>query len=158
MKRIHQGAALFFIAISAAIAWGSLKLEYYTNLGPGPGFFPFWLAVTMGILSFIWLLQLYGKSWVAEAKAFFPPQHGIFRIVSILMALLIAAGLMEFLGFQLTMFLFLTFLFLVLGRQTLWVTLVLSLFGSVGVYHLFSRYLDVPLPTAAFTLLSNLSL
>ena len=158
MKRIHQAAAIFFIALSASIAWESWKFEYYTNLGPGPGFFPFWLAVAMGVLSLIWLLQLFGKSWTPEPKAFFPPWQGIFRILLILVAMVAAACFMDFLGFQLTMFLFLVFLLLVLGRQMLWVALVLSLFCSVGVFHLFSRYLDVPLPTAAITFLSNLSL
>ena len=68
------------------------------------------------------------------------------------------AGLMNLLGFQLTMFLFLVFLLMVLGRQALWVTLVVALLGSVGVYHLFGGYLDVSLPAATVKFLANLGL
>ncbi len=51
MQRIHQGAALFFLAFSAFVVWESWNLEYYTHLGPGAGFFPLWLGVIMGGLS-----------------------------------------------------------------------------------------------------------
>jgi len=48
MQRIHQAAALFFLAFSAFVVWESWNLEYYTHLGPGAGFFPLWLGVIMG--------------------------------------------------------------------------------------------------------------
>jgi len=60
MQRIHQAAALFFLAFSAFVVWESWNLEYYTHLGPGAGFFPLWLGVIMGGLSLIWLIQVSG--------------------------------------------------------------------------------------------------
>ena len=86
------------------------------------------------------------------------PRAGIVRILSILAALVVVAGLMNLLGFQLTMFLFMVFLLMVLGRQTLWMTLIIALVCSVGVYHLFGRYLDVQLPAASLAFLANLGL
>jgi putative tricarboxylic transport membrane protein len=80
------------------------------------------------------------------------------RILSILAALAAMAGFMNLLGFQLTMFFFLVFLLMVLGRQALWVTLVVALLGSVGVYRLFGGYLDVSLPAAGVKFLANLGL
>ena len=61
MQRIHQAAALFFLAFSAFVVWESWNLEYYTQLGPGAGFFPLWLGVIMGGLSLIWLVQVSGR-------------------------------------------------------------------------------------------------
>ncbi len=52
----------------------------------------------------------------------------------------------------------LVFLLMVLGRQALWLTLVVALLGSIGVYRLFGAYLDVPLPPAAVKFLANLGL
>jgi putative tricarboxylic transport membrane protein len=76
--------------------------------------------------------------------------------LSILAALAVLGGLMNLIGFQLTMFLFLVFLLMVLGRQKLLVTLIVALSCSVGVNQVFVRYLDVPLPVASFAFLAGL--
>jgi putative tricarboxylic transport membrane protein len=158
MHWVYRIAGLCFVALSAFVVWESWNLEYYTNLGPGPGFFPLWLGVAMGGLSFAWLVQGVGRPERAKAPAFLPQRAGLVRILSILAALAAVSGLMNLLGFQLTMFLFLVFLLMVLGRQALWLTLVVALFGSIGVYHLFGAYLDVPLPPATVKFLAKLGL
>ncbi len=158
MQRIYQTAALCFIALSAFVVWESLNLEYYTTLGPGPGFFPLWLGVAMGGLSLVWLVRVSGRSGRLKDVALFPQRAGMVRILSILAALVVTAGLMNLLGFQLMMFLLLVFLLMVLGRQAIWMTLVVALLGSVGLFHLFGGYLDVPLPVATVRLLANLGL
>ena len=158
MQRIYQAAALCFVALSAFVVWESWNLEYYTNLGPGPGFFPLWLGVVLGGLSLAWLVRESGRSGKSKGGAFLPPRAGIVRILSMLAALTAMAGLMNLLGFQLTMFLFLLFLLMVMGRQTLWVTLVVALLCSVGVYHLFGGYLDVALPASSVKFLASLGL
>lgn len=158
MQRIYQTAALGFVALSAFFVWESGNLEYYTKLGPGPGFFPLWLGVAMGGLSLVWLVQVSGRKGRTRDVAFLPERVGIVRILSTVAALVAMAGFMNLLGFQLTMFLFLVFLLMVLGRQALWVTLIVALLGSAGVYHLFCRYLDVPLPVATVKFLARLGL
>jgi putative tricarboxylic transport membrane protein len=158
MQRIHQAAALCFVALSVFVVWESWNLEYYTNLGPGPGFFPLWLGITIGGLSLVWLVQVSGRKGRPKDVGFLPQRAGIVRILSILAALTAIAGVMNLLGFQLTMFLFLVFLLRVLGRQALWVTLAVASLCSVGVYHLFGSYLDVALPAASVTFLARLGL
>jgi putative tricarboxylic transport membrane protein len=158
MKRVYQTAGLCFVGLSAFVVWESWTLEYYTNLGPGPGFFPLWLGVVMGGLSLAWLVRVSGRPERAKISAFLPHGAGLARVLSILAALVAMSGLMNLLGFQLTMFLFLVFLLMVLGRQALWLTLVVAFLGSVGVYRLFGGYLDVSLPAATVKLLANLGL
>jgi hypothetical protein len=65
---------------------------------------------------------------------------------------------MDLLGFQLMMFLFMLFMLMILGRQTIWTTVIIALACSVGVYHLFGRYLDVQLPPSSLAFLANLGL
>jgi len=158
MQRIHQIAALCFMVFSALVVWESVDLEYYSELGPGPGFFPFWLGTGLGALSLFWLVQVSGRLGRPKEGAFLPQQGGIVRILSSMAALVALAGLMNRLGFQLTMFLFLVFLLMALGRQRLWVTLIIAFLGSVGVYHLFGSYLDVTLPLSSMEILANLGL
>lgn len=158
MQRIHQAAALVFLAFAAILMWQSWSLEYYTKLGPGPGFFPFWLGVVLGGLVLVWLVQVSCRAGRPKEAAFLPERSGILRILAIIAALGATAGLMDLLGFQLAMFLFLGFLLRVLGHQTWWMTAIVTLLGSVGVYHVFGRYLDVQLPAASVAFLAQLSL
>ena len=112
----------------------------------------------MGGLSLAWLVRVSGRPERAKISAFLPHGAGLARVLSILAALVAMSGLMNLLGFQLTMFLFLVFLLMVMGRQALWLTLVVAFLGSVGVYRLFGGYLDVSLPAATVKLLVNLGL
>lgn len=158
MQRVHQIAALLFMVGSALVVWEAWNLEYYSKLGPGAGFFPFWLGTFLGVLSFVWLVQVSKQSGKPKEGAFLPKEGGIGRILSVLVALVVLGGLMNLIGFQLAMFLFLVFLLMIPGRQKLLVTLIIALLGSVGVYHVFVRYLDVSLPVASFAVLANLGL
>jgi hypothetical protein len=47
---------------------------------------------------------------------------------------------------------------MILGRQRIWTTLIIALACSVGVYHVFGRYLDVQLPASSLAFLANLGL
>ncbi len=158
MQRIHQGAALCFVAFSAFIMWESLALEYYTPLGPGSGFFPFWLGTVLGGLALAWLVQVSRPAGRPAEGAFLPNRGGIFRILSLLIAVVIVAGVMNTLGFQVAMFAFLVFTLTVLGKQPIWLTALIAVAGSAGIYHLFSGYLDVQLPTSSLALLAALGL
>jgi len=158
MQKIHQGAALCFTVFSAFVVWESWNLEYYTPLGPGAGFFPLWLGGAMGGLSLAWLVQVSGGKGRPPEVAFLPGREGLVRLLSVLCALVAATLLMDFLGFQLAMFLLLVFLLRVPGRQKVWLTLVIALLGSVGIYHLFGSYLDVQLPKASLAFLAGLGL
>jgi putative tricarboxylic transport membrane protein len=158
MQRIHQTAALCFVAISAFVVWESWNLEYYTTLGPGAGFFPFWLGAVLGGLALAWLVQLSRPASRPKKEAFLPDREGIVRIVSLIAAMVIVAGAMNTFGFQLSMFLFLIFTLMILGKQPVWLTAIIALAGSVGTYHIFAGYLDVQLPTSSLALLAKLGL
>jgi putative tricarboxylic transport membrane protein len=158
MQRIHQSAAIGFVAFSAFIVWESLELEYYTSLGPGSGFFPFWLGVVMAGLALGWLVQVSRPAGRPREEPFLPDRGGISRILALIGALVVVAGVVNLLGFQVTMFAFLVFALMILGRQSLWLTLVIALIGSVGVYRIFGGYLDVQLPASSLSLLAALGL
>jgi putative tricarboxylic transport membrane protein len=134
------------------------KMEYYTPLGPGAGFFPFWLGALLGGLGIVWLVQVSRRSGNREEGPSLPPRGGIVRILSIIVSVAAVSAFMNLLGFQLTMFLFMIFMLMILGRQTIWTTLIIALMCSVGVYHVFGRYLDVQLPAASLAFLANLGL
>ncbi len=159
MHRKHQIMACCFLAFSAYLMWESWNnMEYYTPLGPGAGFFPFWLGAFLGGLGIVWLIQVSRRSGNTEEGPSLPPHGGIVRILSIIASVAAVSALMDLLGFQLAMFLFMLFMLMILGRQKIWTTLIIALVCSVGVYHVFGRYLDLQLPAASLSFLAKLGL
>lgn len=158
MQRIHQLAAALCAALSVVVVVASWKLEYYSSIGPGPGFFPVWLGAVMAVLSVVWLVQVSRKGPEGSARSFLPPREALLRIGSIIAALAAMSLLMDMFGFQLSMFAFLGFLLFVLGGQRWWVTGLTAVVGSAGIFYVFVHYLDLPLPTASIDLLNRMGL
>jgi len=150
MKRPYQIAGTVLLLLAAFIAWEALKLKFYTHLGPGPGFFSFWLALLLGVLAALMIFQATFRPADPMPEGFFPSRRGFLKMGAILLALAATAALMETLGFRLTMFGVFLFLLCILGRPNWVITLLVSAAGSFGVFYLFDRWLRVPLPTGLF--------
>jgi putative tricarboxylic transport membrane protein len=150
MRRPYQitGAALLLLA--AWIAIESLQLRYYTSLGPGPGFFSFWLAVILGALAVAMLLQAtVGRAEPAPSNLF-ASRAGYSRMGAVALALAGTTLLLEPLGFRITMCAVYLFLLSTFGQRNPIVVGLVALAGSFGVYHVFVRWLSVPLPIGIF--------
>lgn len=152
MRRPYQLAGAAFLLLAIGVAREALALRYYTNLGPGPGFFPFWLALGLGGLALAMILQASLPPAEPRPADFVPGGAGALRMGAVLLALGGTAALLEPLGFRLTMGAVYVFLLATLGRQGLLHTLAVALAGSAGVYHVFVHWLKVPLPTGPFGL------
>jgi hypothetical protein len=150
MKRPYQITGGVFLLLAVFIAWESLQLKFYTSLGPGPGFFPFWLAMILGGLAVLMILQATFRRPDPMPADFFASRAGYMRIGAIVLALAATTTLMDVLGFQLTMLGTIIFLLFALGRPSLIVTLLVSVAGSFGCFYLFDRWMRVPLPTGFF--------
>jgi len=147
MKRPYQITSIVFLLFSAFMARESLELKFYTTLGPGPGFFPFWLSVIFAILAGF---QFYHATWGRSDPMpddFFASRTGYLRALAVVVAMAGATVLMERIGFRFTMLAFLLFLLVTLGRGVNWITIALiSLVGSLGTFYVFDHVLKVPLP------------
>jgi len=138
-----QAAVAVLLAVFAFFAIESLQLSLRDALGPGPGFFPFWLSVAGGFLALILLVQVARGRVDLETGAL---KFELRPVALVLAGLIVATALLEAIGFRLAMLLLLPYLLLVLGVRN-WLAMgIFSLAGSFGVYHLFSGLLKVPLP------------
>lgn len=161
MRRINLGAGICFFAFSLLVMSASWSMEYYSSLGPGPGFFPFWLGLLMAILSTIWLVQI-GIGWKRDAGSdaahFLPERAGLVRVLSIIGSLGLMVVFVETIGFQLSMFAFLVFLLVALGRVSTRLTVIVAVLGSFGLNYVFTTWLDVQLPVSSLPVLAGLGL
>ena len=57
MKRAHQVTAVVCIVFAAFVMRRSLAMKLQTPLGPGPGYFPFWLSLIFAGLAAVMLVQ-----------------------------------------------------------------------------------------------------
>jgi putative tricarboxylic transport membrane protein len=128
----------------AYVAWGySLR----DALGPGAGFFPFWL----GVLGMAMCVALLANSWrgigpAGGAEPLLPSREAAPRMAALVGALVVAALILEPLGFRLTMLLFTAGLLVALGVRRPVPIALFALACSFGLYHVFFHWLKVPLP------------
>lgn len=146
MKRPYQITAVMCLVLAAFIARESLTLRYYTPLGPGPGFFPFWLSVVFGMLTAVLFWQAtFGRTDPMPAD-FLASRAGYLRMAAIVASLVGTVVLLNPLGYRLTTLACYLFLLTALGRPGPVVTGLTALAGSFGVYQVFVSLLKIPLP------------
>jgi putative tricarboxylic transport membrane protein len=146
VKRAHQVTAVVCLVFAAFVMRRSLGMRLHTPLGPGPGFFPFWLAVIFGGLAMVMLVQATLQRPAAGPAGLVVTAAGYRRIAAILGALVGAVILMNPLGFRLTSFAFYLFLLTTLSRPSWAVALLVAVAGSFGVYQMFADFLRITLP------------
>ena len=150
MRRGWQVACICLLGIFIPALITSLGYSLTDALGPGPGFFPFWLSLIGIALTGAMLVQLARGSIFAEAAVeILPDRQAALQAGAVLVALTVAAALLEPLGFRLTMLPFIASLLLVLGARSLIAIALTAVAGSFGVFHVFYHWLKVPLPTGA---------
>jgi hypothetical protein len=141
-----------FVAVGVYVLVSSLGLGLWTSLGPGPGLFPFAMGAVLVSMSVVWLLQ--------ELRRPSETAGGVDRglVIAVVASLAILAAVMDLLGFQLSMFLFLMYHLKVRGRRTWVSSLIIALAGSVGAFYAFNYGLNVALPVSALSPLNLIGL
>ncbi len=159
MRRLYLAAGILVFAVSTWVAVESrTNLNYYTQYGPGPGFFPFWLGSLLGVLSLVWLGQVALQPAEPMPRGFIPERARAIRMVSVVAAIAVFALLAETLGFQLAMFAFLLYVQLAQDRRRPALSVLLALLGSWALAYFFRNMLEVQLPLSHIEFLRDLGL
>lgn len=151
MRRGRVIACVCLLGIFLAALVTSLDYSLTDSLGPGPGFFPFWLSLIGGALTIAMLVDAL-RSREKDTSGVLPDGKAALQAGAVLIALVAAAVLLEPLGFRLTMLVFIAGLLAALGARSLPGIAVTALALSFGVFHVFYYWLKVPLPVGAFGL------
>ena len=148
LERTVLGCIAVCCVVAAVLAYGYGLSD---RLGPGSGFFPFWLGVTGALLCTALLgLSLRGHAIGDGAQATWPDRAGAARAAALLAALGAAALVLEPLGFRATAAAFTALLLVALGVRRPAVIALFALASSVGLFHAFYYWLKVPLPIGIF--------
>ena len=139
-------SALVWLALAAAICFGSVKLSLGQFNRPGPGFFPFLSGAILGIFSFLSLIQSIKSLPDKVSESFWSNPKRQLKVGCVILALVLYTIGMNHLGFFFSTLLFLAFLFRGIDPLPWPVVFGGSLLGSAACYGLFKCWLDVQLP------------
>jgi len=151
VRRGRLVACVCLLGIFAAALVTSLDYSLMDALGPGPGFFPFWLSLLGAALTVAILVET-ARSRDIGSGSILPSRQAAWQVGGVLIALGAAAALLEPLGFRLTMLPFIAGLLFALGARSPFAIVLTALAGSFGVFHVFFYWLKVPLPIGALGL------
>ncbi|MCU9614923.1 tripartite tricarboxylate transporter TctB family protein [Caldibacillus lycopersici] len=145
-KTFDRYAGIVFLAIGAFFIIESHRISanaYGSSVGPNV--FPFGLGILLGLLSIRLIYETFKYQQTENQKE----KLDYKRFAIILVASVLYALLLEDAGYVVTTFLFLLIGFQTMQRGKIFVTLIISLSFSVGVFLLFDKLLNVPLPSSA---------
>lgn len=149
---------LLLIGLGSYVIWQALSMSYYTQVGPGPGFFPFWLGAVLVALALATLvLSFFPRDPVVFEETIVPHRAASIQMaVNFAMVAFFALTVIP-LGFVLSMFVVLLVLLLT-NRVHLLMALAVALGGGFGASYGFVNWLGVYLPPAPGGALSAIGL
>lgn len=157
MRRCYQMASGSFLLLGIFVVFEGHRLKYYTDIGPGPGFYPVWVGGLIALLAVIWLGEVSFRPAEPMPDDFIPSRDRALHVLATIAALVVYTAVVRLFGFRLTTLAFLVFLLRGLGRVRIVWTAIIALAGSWGVYYAYKQ-LEVFLPVASIDLLGNLGL
>ncbi len=123
----------------------SKDLEYYTDLGPGPGFLPILLGIGILIGGVVEIVKAYRGKNRSDWGSFFQPRSKLgFQMLALIV---IGFLLLPVLGFSISLALCTAAAMKVIGKHKLWTCGLTALGSAIFIHYLFGQALDIPLTT-----------
>jgi putative tricarboxylic transport membrane protein len=144
MARRDVVAASALLLFAALAAFESARLLPFGAVrNPGPGFFPWWVSLALGLL----VLVLLGRSLVTRPGPGKSEMGGRLRkVVGVLALLAVYSLVLDVIGYPIATFVVVLFMLRVTEPHRWPLALGLALLAAGGSYVLFAVWLGVPLP------------
>jgi hypothetical protein len=138
-----RAGSLFWFCVAVVIAVTSFRMGLGTIRTPSIGFMPFGAALLLGLLSILSFFQV--KERTEKAAPLFRGTFWI-RVILVFAALLVYAQAIPLLGYNITTFFLMTFLFWVVERRKVWKVVAYAFLTTVITYYVFSKWLNCQFP------------
>jgi hypothetical protein len=142
--------AVFILALSAVMFFGTRKLGYWTETAPGPAFLPTWLAAAGALLFVLHLAEARREGPRLDHR--WPDTSALTRVALTFGGLTAVPILAPVLGLLPSAVLFMAFLLLAVLRRPFWPSLATVAVTAGLIQAVFVWWLRVPLPTGAIGL------
>ena len=150
MNLRDQLGGLFWLGISVFVCIDSLRNGIGTFHSPGPGFFPFWSGVILGMLSIILVAKsMLKREWKGNIKDLWEGAEWN-KVIWTLCSLFLYSLLLPIIGYLITTFGLMFFLIGMMGRSKVWIRVISAFIIVLVSYFIFYFFLDVRLPKGIF--------
>ncbi len=147
MRRWDQIASFLGIALGTLLVISSLKLNPGQWTQPGPGFMPLGCGL---LLISLCIAYGVGSIWTRDddyGKRESPwPRQNVGRLVGVLIALFLFSFLLTILGYLLSTFLLMIFLFRVVEPERWFITIIKTVLSVLVTYIVFDKWLMIQFP------------
>ena len=151
MRRGWQLTGAVMLLICIVTGFEARDLSLFDKLGPGPGFFPFWLCLIGAVLCAVVLVQVSSTKPEPDTGETIFPRGGLaVRTAAIMVTAAVCTALLDPLGFRIAVTLFTWALLPALGERRWWAVGLFGLLAGFGLFHVFNNWLDVLLPVGEF--------
>lgn len=130
------------LLLGLAVVYFSSQLEYYSEFGPGPGFIPLWIGISITVFAAILVFNILRKH--EKSGVFFKPKTR--EGFKLLMIIIVSFVLLPFLGFSIGFGLFAGFTMRVMGKHGWVVCGLTAVVIAIGMRYVFGHWLSIPLP------------
>ncbi len=137
---VIAGVGVLLLGMAASLlAW--LTLPYSGEFGPGPGFLPFWLGITLAICAIpVMITDIRRKG---ESERLFRPETA--KCLQVLILIVAVFLLLPILGFSVGLALITAGCMRLMGKHR-WHACVLTVIATaVSIHYLFGQWLSIPL-------------
>lgn len=144
-KRVDIVVALMFLAFAAIVGFDSWRLgAKWGDDGPQTGYFPFYIAVIIGISGMVNLFR--ALAIAPERDKVFVKVGQLKLVFAVLVPTIVYVGFISSLGIYLASTLFVAFFMRWLGKYAWWKVVLLSVGNSVFFFLIFEVWFMIPLP------------
>ncbi len=153
MKTNNLVSVIFWLVIGVYVAISAYRLGLGSFRQPGPGFIFFLASSLLIILSTAEVLTIFaGKSKREKDEGEKPIWLGLRwrKVLLVLLGLSIYVYIFNFLGFLVSTFLLMIFLFKAVEPTRWWISILGSLITILITYGVFTLWLNVPFPQGVF--------
>jgi hypothetical protein len=151
MKRADKIFLIVCFWISLWLILEGLRWDYTAGFTPGPGFLPLWLGVVLGLFSLSLVYNAFKREPAKDDyKRIFPEKHGLYRIGLILLIFAGFAIIVETVGFELTVFIFVALILIVLEGYKIGKSIFYGVAFSGSLFLIFRYWMEIELPHGFF--------
>jgi putative tricarboxylic transport membrane protein len=137
--------AIILLGVCAIVIYDSARLgfSWREGEGPAPGYFPFYIAVVLGVASLVNLASALRGRGTGEIFVSLRPFG---RVLAVLVPSIAYVAMIQYLGIYVASAIFIFAFMIVIGRENPLKSLGISVLVPLALFLMFEKWFLVPLP------------